>query len=226
MDNTTSEKKKPGIFVVVEGLDGSGKTTAVKYLAEELCKQGIEAVTTREPGGTPVAETLGKLIVSEHDEALDPMARLLMVMAGRIQHLKNYVYPALQAGKVVLSDRYIDSMHVYQGYVDGLRPAILMLENMEEMRYLSHRPDITLLLDLPAKLAFERTKKERESDNKMTEGSLEMLETHYKYYHKRMDEANKEAPGSIWCVDASQPLGEVNKFLDSFVGLVKDRMLY
>lgn len=222
--NTMSENKKPGIFITLEGLDGSGKTSAVKYLAKVLMEQGIEVTTTREPGGTTISEELRKLIVGQHAETIDPMARLLMVMAGRIQHLKNLIYPALKQGNVVLCDRYIDSMHVYQGYMDGLRPAILMLENMEEIRYLSNRPDMTLLMDLSADLAFERTKNERESDNKFTEGSLEVLNKHYDYYHKRMSEANKEAPGSIWCIDASKPLEEVNKFLDSFAQVIVERI--
>ena len=222
MDSET-KNKKPGLFITVEGLDGSGKTSAVKYLAEALRAQGVEVVTTREPGGTATSEELRRLIVGQSEEPLDPMARLLMVMAGRIQHLKNLIYPALKEGKVVLSDRYIDSMHVYQGYMDGLRPAILMLENMQEIRYLSNRPDMTLLMDLPAEVAFERTKKERESDNKFTEGNLEVLSKHYDYYHMRMSEASREAPGSIWCIDASKPLDEVNKFLDSFANVIVTR---
>lgn len=224
METPTIEYKKPGLFVTLEGLDGSGKTTAVKYLAERLRNQGIDVVTTREPGGTGVAEQLRKIITGQFQEELDPMARLLMVMAGRIQHLKNLVYPALKEGKVVISDRYIDSMHVYQGYMDGLRPAILMLENMQEMRYLSNRPDLTLLMDISAEVAFERTKNERESDNTFTEGDLEVFQKHYVHYHTRMSEACREAPGAIWHIDATKPLEEVNKFLDSFAELIEKRI--
>lgn len=215
---------KPGLFIVIEGMDGSGKTTAVSYIAKKLEEREIKHIATREPGGTPVASVLRTLITSKQEETIDPMARLLMIYAGRIQHINHLILPVLAAGQVVLCDRFSDSTYVYQGCMDGLNEAMLMIENMSEMRYLSYRPDVTLFMDVKPEVSIERTKNERVSDNTLTEGNLETLQQHYLHYHARMKVAAQTHPDTTFLIDANLPQEEVNKYLDSFVNKIIERL--
>lgn len=113
-----SEKK--GIFVVLEGPEGAGKTTQLRKLQSELENRGHSVVVTREPGGTPLAEQLRELVKQTGAEPVTPAAELLMIEAARAQHVARVIAPALAAGKIVLCDRFTDSTSAYQGYGRGM----------------------------------------------------------------------------------------------------------
>jgi dTMP kinase len=135
---------KKGIFITLEGPDGSGKTTQAMHLAEYFKKHGREVVVTREPGGTPIAEKL-------RDMALDPNVPVckttesLLHLAARADHVDKVIQPALDAGKVVICDRFSDSTLVYQGVIGGM--PLTELRHLNDFATQGLRPDLTLLLD-------------------------------------------------------------------------------
>lgn len=148
---------RPGRFVTFEGGEGVGKTTNIQFCAEWLSQRGISVLTTREPGGTPIAEIIrNKLLKAHHAETMHPMTELLLVFAARAQHVENVIKPALKQGTWVLCDRFTDSTIAYQGFGRGLD-----LEAIASLRDLSHKdlePDMTMLLDAPVTVGMSRAR--------------------------------------------------------------------
>ena len=147
-----------GVFISFEGLDGSGKTTQVQQVATALRKQGYEVLTSREPGGTVLAEKVRSLVLSP-DLPLNNITQVLLYLAARSEHVEKVLLPALAAGKIILCDRFSDSTLVYQGLTKGLT-----LEELQPLRQLNDYacqrlvPDLTLVLDgAPQKLLARRT---------------------------------------------------------------------
>jgi dTMP kinase len=132
-------------FITFEGIDGCGKSTQMRMLASELRLRGIEVVTTREPGGTPLGTSLRKLLL-DTEEQVDPLAELLLYAADRAQHVRTLVRPALDSGHVVLSDRYADATAAYQGAGRGF-PSELISE-LIALATGGLMPDLTLIFDL------------------------------------------------------------------------------
>jgi len=145
---------KPGRFIVLEGGEGAGKSTQAKLLAESLAAHGINTHLTREIGGSPLAEEIRKFWLAERDEAWDAMTELLLIFAARREHLVKTIWPKLQAGTWVISDRFVSSSQVYQGMVMGLGAA--KVEALYYMIAEDFAPDHTLLLDIPVAKARER----------------------------------------------------------------------
>lgn len=144
----------PGRFVTFEGGEGAGKSTQVRRLVEALRARGIEAVQTREPGGSPGAEEIRRLLVEGGTGRWDGVAELLLHYAARRDHLLRTVQPALGAGAWVVSDRFADSSMAYQGYGHGLgRDPV---EALHRVAVGDFRPDLTLILDLPVELGLAR----------------------------------------------------------------------
>jgi dTMP kinase len=144
----------PGRFVTFEGIEGVGKSTQIATLARALAARGIDALVTREPGGTPLAESIRALVLQPRDETLPPIAELLLMFAARAVHLANVIEPQLAAGRWVLCDRFTDATYAYQGAGRGVpRAAIATLEALVQG---ARRPDLTLLLDAPAEFANRR----------------------------------------------------------------------
>ncbi len=136
-----------GVFISFEGLDGSGKTTQVQQVAEVLRGQGYEVLTTREPGGTVLAEKVRELVLDPL-LPLNNMTQVLLYLAARSEHVEKVISPALAAGKIVLCDRFSDSTLVYQGLTRGLQ--LEALENLKQLNAYACRglvPDLTLVLD-------------------------------------------------------------------------------
>jgi dTMP kinase len=144
----------PARFVTLEGGEGVGKSTQLKALAAALAARGIDAVTTREPGGTPLAETIREVLLGTREETLPPMAELLLMFAARAVHLHNLIEPQLAAGRWVLCDRFTDATYAYQGSGRGLdETAIAALEQLVQG---TRRPDLTILLDAPVAVGAAR----------------------------------------------------------------------
>jgi dTMP kinase len=140
-----------GRFITIEGIDGAGKTSHVEAIAQRWQARGLEVVRTREPGGTPLAETLRALVL---ERAMDPLTEALLVFAARRDHTEQVIRPALARGAVVLCDRYTDATFAYQGGGRGFDLAVLA--QLEHWVQQGLQPDLTLWFDLPAELAAQR----------------------------------------------------------------------
>ncbi len=146
----------PGRFITFEGIEGVGKSTQVAAVATALRARGIEAVVTREPGGTPLAERLRELVLQASSETLPPAAELLLMFAARSVHLANLIEPCLQRGNWLLCDRFTDATYAYQGSGRGVNEATIA--TLETLVQAGRRPDLTLLLDLPVDVALQRVR--------------------------------------------------------------------
>lgn len=136
---------KKGFFLCLEGIDGAGKTTLREWIVQWFIAQGIVPVVTREPGGTPLAEKIRNIILAERDENMPAIAETHLFMAARSVHLDNLVKPRVEAGELVISDRFCDSTFCYQGAGRGI--PLGQLITMHEMSFGRTYPDLTLVLD-------------------------------------------------------------------------------
>ncbi|NOD61756.1 dTMP kinase [Ruegeria sp. HKCCD9179] len=146
---------KAGLFLTFEGIDGSGKSTQARMLADRLRAQGHEVVLTREPGGSPGAEEIRRLVLEGDPDRWSAETELLLFTAARRDHLERTIEPALAAGKVVICDRFADSTRMYQGLSRGdLRSLVDQLHNL----MIGREPDMTLLIDMDPETGLSRAK--------------------------------------------------------------------
>ena len=141
-------------FLTLEGIEGVGKSTQVERLSAALKTRGIAHVVTREPGGTPLAESIRQVVLTAREEPLPPAAELLLMFAARAVHLANHIEPNLAAGRWVICDRFTDATYAYQG--GGRRLSVAPIRELEIMVQGARRPDITILLDAPVERALAR----------------------------------------------------------------------
>ena len=146
-----------GYFITIEGSDGSGKSTQLKKIISYLEKKQVDLVVTREPGGTTVAEAIRELILDPAYPQMTAKTEMLLYAAARAQHVEEKVLPALQAGKVVLSDRYVDSSIAYQAYGRGLGDMVAQVNAIATGGLV---PDLTIFLDLPPAVGMARKQQE------------------------------------------------------------------
>ena len=139
------------LFITFEGIDGSGKSTQARLLADRLRAQGCEVVLTREPGGSPGAEDIRRLLVEGEPGRWTPDTEILLFTAARLDHVQRTITPALEAGAIVISDRYFDSTRAYQG-AETLRERVDQLHEMN----VGLVPDLTLIFDLDPAIGFSR----------------------------------------------------------------------
>jgi dTMP kinase len=144
----------PGRFVTFEGIEGVGKSTQLLRAAAHLQRRGIEVVATREPGGTPLAEAIRRLVLEPQAEVVGGVTELLLMFAARSVHLANLIEPALARGAWVLCDRFTDATEAYQGAGRGI--PLDHIRALERIAQRGRRPDLTLLLDAPVELAAGR----------------------------------------------------------------------
>jgi dTMP kinase len=153
---------RSGILITFEGIEGSGKTTQLRRLATLLRQDGYRVVETREPGGTPVAERIREILLSapgKHPatESMTAVCEIYLILAARSQHVTHVIEPALQAGSIVLCDRFSDSTFAYQGYGRGLNLAAL--QEMNRLATGGLKPDLTLLFEVPVATGLARRRK-------------------------------------------------------------------
>ena len=143
-----------GVFITFEGIEGSGKSSQVAMLADHLTARGRPVTVTREPGGTPIGDQVRAILLDPMNKILDPKAELFLYAASRAQHLREVIAPSLEAGNVVLCDRFSDATIAYQGYGRGLD--LEMIYEIDRIVTSGMRPELTLLLDIEAPAGLAR----------------------------------------------------------------------
>ncbi len=201
-------------FVTFEGIEGSGKTTQLRRLSAHLAAKKIPHIVTREPGGTPLADEIRKLILIPREETVFPETELLLYEAARAQHARGFILPAISSSRAVLCDRFCDATTAYQGHSRGIDASLV--ESLNRFAAGGLVPDLTLLFDLPPETGFARIARrgrvadrmERESldfHRNVREGYLRLLEIH---------------PGRVVRIEAAVPEEEVFR---SVLGAVAQR---
>lgn len=205
---------RKGRFVTLEGIEGAGKSGALEHLRALLAAAGVEAVATREPGGTALGEALRALLLG-HREGMDADTELLLMFAARAEHLAQVIRPALAAGRWVLCDRFTDSTYAYQGGGRGIPAARIAV--LEEWVQGPLRPDLTLLLDVPPELGLARARG-REGG---AEGAAarDRFEREDLAFFARVREAYlaraRAEPARFRVIDAARPWEEVRAALEA-----------
>jgi dTMP kinase len=197
--------KHKGFFLCLEGIDGSGKSTLSKWLEEWFTAQGITPVMTREPGGTPLAETLRSIVLTESVEPIDPVAETHIFMAARAIHLNNLIRPKLLNGELVITDRFCDSTFCYQGAGRGLD--IEKLRQVHELSFGKTYPDLTIVIDGSPELFRARIAASRD------EGNVNHFDTAELAFHHRSRALYKEFaekyPERYLIVNGEEPFEQV-----------------
>ncbi|BBO78929.1 thymidylate kinase [Desulfosarcina widdelii] len=151
------------MFITLEGIEGSGKSTQITAIARWLKEAGYDCLTTREPGGTSIGGQIRSVLLHPANDDMAPGTELLLYVADRVQHLETVVRPALAAGKVVVCDRYFDATMVYQGYARGLDKKTIL--RLHDLSCGGQTPDLTLLLDLAPEEGLARAWRRIASDD-------------------------------------------------------------
>ncbi len=195
-----------GRFVTFEGIEGVGKTTQVGRLSSALSARDIAHVVTREPGGTPLAESIRQVVLTAREETLPPTAELLLMFAARAVHLANHIEPNLRAGRWVICDRFTDATYAYQG--GGRRLSAEPIRELERMVQGPRRPDLTILLDAPVEAALARAaaRNAGAAADRFERERGEFFERVRKTYLARA----AAEPNRIALVDATQSVDEVS----------------
>ncbi|MFO1436460.1 MAG: dTMP kinase [Gammaproteobacteria bacterium] len=199
---------RPPMFISVEGIEGVGKTTHLPFIAEQLRARGREVMQTREPGGTPLGESIRTLLLDNANAGMNEDAELLLVFAARAQHLDKVIRPALAVGIDVLCDRFTDATYAYQGGGRGI--GIERIAAMETFVQKSLRPHLTIIFDAPPEIACARAKQRSASDRFEAE-NVEFFTRVREVYLQR---AARE-PGRYQVIDASKSIETVRGHLAS-----------
>ena len=194
--------EKTGKFITFEGCDGCGKSTQLRLLSEYLTKEGIPHVFTREPGGGKISEAIREILLSGKNMEMTDECEALLYAASRVQHLRDRVDPALQEGKLVICDRYVDSSLAYQGYGRGLGVEFIGKINAYALE--NYLPDVTIFIDLSPEAAFKRKHGADQNDR---------LELAGMDFHNRVYEGfkalAKENPDRFVCINGEQTPDEI-----------------
>jgi dTMP kinase len=211
MSNETEQAltQSRGQFIVVTGIDGSGKSTAIDYLQKRLDRTG-DILVTREPGGTAMAEDLRAILLSHRTEQVDPLTELLLIFAARNQHYKRVIEPALRRGVTVLCSRWVESTRAYQCYGRGLDSS--SVDVLEKMVCGDFQPDLTIVLDIEPEAGLKRARGRAE---------LDRIENEDLYFFSKVRQGFLSLAGleaaSFKIVDATQSIDRVT---DDVLGAV------
>ena len=178
------EVKMKGKFITFEGCEGSGKSTQVALFREYLEKNNIEYIFTREPGGNEIAEKIRAIILDVTNSAMTDECEALLYAAARVQHVSQTILPALEQGKLVLCDRYIDSSYAYQAYARGL--GLEFINKVNSFAIENCMPDYTVFLDISSNEAFKR-KGGQDKDDRLEQVGLAFHEKVYEGYKKTIE---------------------------------------
>ncbi len=161
-----------GYFITFEGVEGCGKTTQIKLLSDFLSARGIDTLLTREPGGCPIADKIRAILLDAENQALSPLAELMLYAAARAQHVTEVISPALEAGNIVLCDRFCDATLAYQSFGRGIDRSIIDSLNLHACQGVS--PDLTILVDCDPAIGLERARRRIEASSGPREERFEL----------------------------------------------------
>ena len=196
-------------FVSFEGIEGSGKSTQVKLLGDFLRAGGHDVLETLEPGGTNIGLKIRKLLL-EPENHMDPVAELLLYCSSRVQHVREVIYPAIQRGAIVITDRFTDSTVAYQGFARGVNMKVI--NTINEIVVPELKPGLTFLLDLDVEEGLRRNR----NAQKMDRFELETIEFHNRVRKGFLQIARHE-PERIKVIDASRSAEEVSREIINIV---------
>lgn len=199
-----------GLFITVEGTDGSGKTTQIKLMEQYLRNKGHEVILSREPGGTRISEMIRDLILDPQNKDIDPLTEMILYAASRAQHVSQVIRPAIESGKFVICDRFVDSSYAYQGCGRGVD--LKTVADVNRVAVDGVVPDITFFLDLDPRIAIERRIKSTGADR---------IEQEKMDFHIRVYEGYKKMailyPDRIKTIDASKAIEEISSQMNSYL---------
>ena len=207
----------PGTFITFEGIDGSGKSTQLRLLGSFLKANSCDALLTREPGGTQLGLRLRAALLDAAEE-VDPLTELLVFAADRAQHVRRLVRPALEAGKLVISDRYADATVAYQGAGRGFSPKLI--SQIVQLATEGLKPDLTLLFDLSIKESTNRTAR-RSTGKTATRITRDRLDIENADFHARVRDAYLQIalaePDRVKLIDTSGPVERTQERLKEII---------
>lgn len=193
-----------GMFITIEGGEGTGKTTQIKLIEEYLKENKIEYIMTREPGGIDISEQIREIILDRENTAMDARTEALLYAASRRQHLIERVIPALKEGKIVICDRFVDSSLAYQGFARGLGMSEVLRIN--EFAIEGYMPVLTIYLDIEPSIGINRIHKDRDRE-------INRLDLEKNSFHEKVREGYhillQRYPDRIKLVDANQSIENV-----------------
>lgn len=191
-----------GLFITAEGTDGSGKTTQIKLMEQYLREQDYEVVLTREPGGTNISEKIRELVLDPENTEMDSITEMLLYSAARAQLTAQIIRPAVESGKAVICDRFIDSTFVYQGFGRGID--LKVIENINSAALNGLMPDVTFFFDLSPEKALPR----REAATGTDRIEKEKMDFHMRVYNGYKKLALLY-PDRIRTIDSSRDIGAI-----------------
>lgn len=191
-----------GKFISIEGLEGAGKSTQALALVEWLERKHVEVVRTREPGGTPIAESIRELVLAHHSEKMDSTTELLLVFAARKQHVESLIKPSLNAGHWVVSDRFTDATYAYQG--GGRQIPKTQINQVETLALQGFKPDLTIWFDCDADIGLSRARARAALDRIESE-AIDFFDRCRHAYGERL----KEDAQRFIKIDANQNIEQV-----------------
>jgi dTMP kinase len=199
------------MFITFEGIEGVGKTTHLLYMADQLRAVGIDVLTTREPGGTPMGEEIRDILLAHRHERVAPLTELLLMFAARAQHVDRVIRPALDAKRWVLCDRFVDATYAYQGGGRGVETDLI--EKLEKLVLGDFKPDLTLLFDAPIFVGLNRVKSRGGVQDRFEQEQLDFFERVRLAYQAR---AHYD-PERHKIIDASRSLLEVQQSVSEII---------
>jgi dTMP kinase len=206
-----------GVFISFEGIEGTGKSTQSRLLAEHLRAKGHRVIQTMEPGGTKISMKIRELLLSLDSREMDHVTELLLYNAARVQHIKEVIEPAIERDDIVITDRFSDSTVAYQGFARGID--LQLIESLDRIATNKLCPDITILLDIDVKTGLARNRVLNKNDRL----ELEDISFHEKVRKGFIQIATRE-PERVKLVDCSESLDEVHrKVVDIITGFLEGR---
>lgn len=200
-----------GCFISVEGIEGAGKSTQLKFIQQLLESVGKAVTITREPGGTPLGEQIRTLLLTPRLEGMSAETELLLMFAARVEHVRQVISPALARGRWVLCDRFTGASYAYQGGGRGL--PLARIEALEHWALNHLRPDLTLLLDVPVRVGLQRAASRRQQPDRFEQEQAVFFECVRKAYLSLA----KERVDEFRLIDASMPLPEVQETIQQVI---------